>query len=55
MVNFRLPMVRRFFSEVYLIIYFGVMLLMLLIIYIMVGYVMMKSINDVRNRVYYIP
>jgi hypothetical protein len=55
MVNFRLPMVRRFFSEVYLIIYSRVILMMLLVIYMVVGYVIIKSINDVRRRVYYIP
>lgn len=54
-VNFRLPMVRRFFSEVYLIMYCRMILMMLLIIYMVVGYVIIKSINDVRRRVYYIP
>lgn len=54
-VNFRLPIVGRFFSEVYLMIYCGMMLIMLLIMYIIVGYVIIKSINDVGGGVYYIP
>jgi hypothetical protein len=54
-VNFRLPIVRRFFSEVYVMIYCRMILIMLLLIYIIVRYVIIKSINDIRGGVYYIP
>lgn len=54
-VNFRLPIIRRFFSEVYLMIYCRMILMLLIMIYIIVRYVIMKSINDVRRRVYYLP
>lgn len=54
-VNFRLPVLGGFFSEVYIIMNNGVMLMLLICIYIMVRYVIIKSINDVRSGLIYIP
>merc|ERR1719461_2006961 len=45
MVNFGLPFLGSFFSEVYIIQYRSVILLILVLMYLIVGYVMMKSIN----------
>jgi len=46
---------RGFFSEVYIIIYNRSILIILLVIYIIVGYVIIKSINDVRGGLMYLP
>jgi len=54
-VNFRLPFIRSFFREVYVIQYGTLILLLLVLIYILVRYVMMKSINEVRMRLFVIP
>lgn len=54
-VNFGLPFLRGFFAEVYLIVNSRVMLMMLMVIYIVCGYVMIKSINDVRSGLLYMP
>jgi len=54
-VNFRLPFLRSFFSEVYVIQYGTCMLVMLVIIYMVVGYIMMKSINMDGKGVFIIP
>jgi hypothetical protein len=55
MVNFGLPFLRGFFSEVYIILYNGQMLLMIIIIYMLVGYVMIKSLNSVGGGLFYLP
>lgn len=55
MVNFRLPFLRSFFSEVYVIQYGTIMLWVLVVIYIIVGYVIMKSINSVGFGLFVIP
>jgi len=54
-VNFRLPFVRSFFSEVYIIQYVGVILMILVVMYIVVGYVSMKSLNIDRKGIMYLP
>merc|ERR1711976_339989 len=53
LVNFRLPFVRSFFSEVYMIQYVGVILIIL--IYMIVRYVSMKSLNIDRKGMIYLP
>merc|ERR1711990_168798 len=55
MVNFGLPFLGGFFAEVYLIMNSGVILIMLIIIYMVCGYVMIKSINDVGFGNFYKP
>jgi len=55
LVNFRLPFVGSFFSEVYIIQYIGVILLILIVIYIVVRYVSMKSLNIDRKGILYLP
>jgi len=55
LVNFRLPFVGSFFSEVYIIQFIRVMLLILIVIYIVVRYVSMKSLNIDRKGVIYLP
>merc|ERR1719220_2888352 len=55
MVNFGLPFLGSFFAEVYLIMNSGIILMMLIVIYIVCGYVIIKSINDVRFGNFYIP
>lgn len=54
-VNFGLPFLGGFFAEVYLMVTSGIILIMLMVIYIVCRYVIMKSINDVRSRFFYIP
>lgn len=55
LVNFGLPFVGSFFSEVYMIQYSRVMLLILIIMYMVVGYVSMKSLNMDGKGLMYIP
>jgi len=55
MVNFRLPFLRSFFSEVYLIQYYSLMLLILMVSYIVTGFVMMKSLNMDGKGIIYLP
>jgi len=55
MVNFGLPFLGGFFAEVYLMMNNRIILMILIIIYIVCRYVMIKSINDVRVRCFYIP
>lgn len=55
MINFGLPFLRGFFSEVYIMVNNGVILLILLIMYMVARYVMIKSINEVRSRLVYVP
>lgn len=54
-INFRLPFVRSFFSEVYMIQYVGLMLLVVVVIYMIVRYVAMKSLNMDGKGVFYVP
>jgi len=54
-VNFRLPFVGSFFSEVYIIQYIRIILLILVVIYIVVRYVSMKSLNIDRKGMLYLP
>jgi len=54
-INFRLPFLRSFFAEVYIIQYNSVILIMIIVIYMVVGYVIMKSVNAEGKRVIYIP
>lgn len=54
-VNFGLPFLGGFFAEVYLMVTSGIILMMLIVIYIVCRYVIIKSINDVRSRFFYIP
>jgi NADH-ubiquinone oxidoreductase chain 4 len=55
LVNFGLPFVGSFFSEVYMMQYVRLMLVILVVMYIMVGYVAMKSLNIDRKGLFYIP
>merc|ERR1712174_67736 len=55
LVNFGLPFVGSFFSEVYIIQFIRVILLILIVIYMVVRYVSMKSLNIDRKRVLYLP
>lgn len=54
-MNFGLPFVGGFFAEVYLIINNGIILVILIVMYMICGYVIMKSINDVGIGNFYIP
>jgi len=54
-INFGLPFLRSFFSEVYVIQYGSVIVVVLISIYLIVGYVIMKSINLDRKGLFYIP
>lgn len=54
-INFRLPFLGSFFSEVYIMQYGSRMVLIITMIYIIVGYVIMKSINMDRKGLFYIP
>lgn len=54
-MNFGLPFLGGFFAEVYLMVTNGIILVILIVIYIVCRYVIMKSINDVRSRYFYIP
>merc|ERR1712003_301444 len=55
LVNFRLPFVGSFFSEVYMIQFVGIILLILVVIYMIVRYVSMKSLNIDRKGMLYLP
>merc|ERR1712176_1118010 len=55
LVNFRLPFVGSFFSEVYMIQYTRIMLLILIVMYIVVRYVSIKSLNIDRKGMLYLP
>jgi len=55
LINFGLPFLGSFFSEVYIMQYVGLMLLVVIVIYIIVGYVAMKSLNIDRKGIFYIP
>lgn len=44
-----------FFAEVYIVIYNGSILMMILVMYILAGYVMIKSLNGVGDGLFYIP
>jgi len=54
-VNFGLPFLRSFFSEVYLIQYSSLMLIILIVLYIAVRFVIMKSLNMDGKRMFYVP
>lgn len=54
-INFRLPFLGSFFCEVYIITYVRYILCVLIVMYIIVGYVMMKSINMDGKGLMYIP
>lgn len=54
-VNFGLPFLGSFFSEVYVIQYRSVIVFVLVVIYLIVGYVIMKSLNMDGKRLFYIP
>lgn len=55
MVNFGLPFLGSFFSEVYVMQYGTSILIILIIMYMIVRYVIMKSINMDRKGVFIIP
>lgn len=56
MINFRLPFLRGFFAEVYIISYIGVIFWVLAIMYLLVRIVIMKSINNsIGDRLIYLP
>lgn len=55
MINFGLPFIGSFFSEVYVIQYGSVIVMVLVIMYLIVGYVMMKSLNMDGKGLFYIP
>jgi len=55
-VNFRVPFCGGFFAEVYIISYIRMILFVLMLMYIIVGVIMIKSINNnVGGRIIYIP
>lgn len=54
-INFGLPFLGSFFSEVYVMQYRSVIILILILMYLMVGYVMMKSLNMDGKGLFYIP
>merc|ERR1712176_752017 len=55
MVNFGLPFLGSFFSEVYVMQNVGFIVVLLVVIYIIVMYIMIKSINIEGLRLFYIP
>merc|ERR1712157_575958 len=55
LVNFGLPFVGSFFSEVYMIQFVGVILLILIVIYIVVRYASIKSLNIDGKGMLYLP
>lgn len=56
MVNFRVPFCRGFFAEVYIISYIRMILWSLIVMYLIVGVVIMKSINsNIRSGLIYVP
>jgi NADH:ubiquinone oxidoreductase subunit 4 (subunit M) len=55
MINFGVPFIRSFFSEVYIIGHCGVILLILVIMYLIIGFVIIKSLNMDGKGVFYIP
>jgi len=56
MVNFRVPFCGGFFAEVYIISYIRTLLLVLILMYMVVGIVIIKSINNnIGDRIIYIP
>jgi hypothetical protein len=55
LINFRLPFLRSFFAEVYMMQYVGFMLIVLIMMYVIVGYVAMKSLNMDRKGLFFIP
>jgi len=54
-INFGLPFMGSFFSEVYVMQYRSMMIIVLVVIYLMVGYVIIKSLNIDGKRLFYIP
>lgn len=54
-INFGLPFLRSFFSEVYIIQNGRIMIFSVVLMYMVVGYVMMKSLNMDRKGLFYIP
>lgn len=54
-VNFGLPFLGSFFSEIYVIQYGAIMLWVLVVIYIIVRYVIIKSINSTGMGLFVIP
>jgi len=55
MINFRLPFLGSFFSEVYVIQSVGLIIVLLVVMYMIVRYIMIKSINMDRLGLFYIP
>lgn len=55
MINFGLPFLGSFFSEVYVIQYRSVMVVILVAMYLIVRYVIMKSLNIDGKGLFYIP
>jgi len=55
LVNFGLPFVGSFFAEVYIMQYLGVMLFVLVVMYMLVRYVSIKSLNMDRKSLIYLP
>lgn len=55
MVNFGLPFLGSFFSEVYVMQYGSIIVMVLVVIYLIVGYVIMKSLNMDGKGLFYIP
>jgi len=55
MVNFGLPFLGSFFSEVYVIQYGSIIVFILVVIYLIVRYVIIKSLNIDGKGLFYIP
>lgn len=54
-INFGLPFLRSFFSEVYVMQYGSMIVMVLISIYLIVRYVIMKSINSDGKGLFYMP
>jgi len=53
--NFRFPYLGAFNAELYILTYVRLILFIVGIIYLVVGYVFMKSLNGIRSELYYLP
>lgn len=55
LMNFGFPYLGAFNAELYIIIYVRLVLLVIIVMYIIVGYVFIKSLNGIGSEMYYLP
>jgi hypothetical protein len=55
LMNFRFPYLGAFYSELYIITYVGLLIVIIIIMYFISRYVIMKSLNGIGTRLFYIP